>query len=267
MESYQLPDGRTIAHARAQETDKIYKDIFLDRIYLQEGIELPPDPVVIDAGANIGLFTLFVLEVCPSARICAIEPAPRTVEILRRNTAAYGAAVTVLHCGVGAGESEMEFTYFPNLTAGSGFYDEDQMQRIRDIRRSLILADPVRAKQLDTPVGEELVNYIIDRNLECEVARIPVRPLGALVDELGIGRIDLLKLDVEGSELPALHGIRDDQWPQINQMVIEVHHTKRDGDELLRILRGQGFQAGIHADPMIAIGGKSMIYARRPAAA
>lgn len=265
IESYRLPDGRTIAHARAQETIGIYDDIFRDRIYLQHGVELPEDAVVVDAGANIGLFTLFVLEACPSARVWAIEPAPRTHEILRRNAAA-SAQVTTLQCGVGAQAGELEFTFFPNLTCGSGFYDEEQMSRIREIRRSLILSDPERARQLDSPIGEELIAYIVEQHLRREVTRIPVRPIGAILDEAGVDRVDLLKLDVEGSELAALHGIRDEQWPMIRQVVIEVHDTPRDGEELLRILRGRGLDAELVHSRLFEIGGKSILYARREAA-
>jgi polyketide synthase PksN len=262
MEAYQLPDGRTIAHARAQETDSLYKDIFLDRIYLQHGIELRPDSVLIDAGANIGLFTLFALQICPSASVCAIEPAPNTFAILRENVAPYP-AVNTLQCGVGAARAEMEFTYFPNLTCGSGFYGAEQMQRIRGIRRSLILADPKRAKELDNPIGEELIAYVVEKNLERQVVRIPVLALSDILDEQRLRRIDLLKLDVEGSELAALRGIREDQWPGIRQFVIEVHHTEKDGAELLRILRQHGFEAELVHAPLYEIGGKSMIYARR----
>lgn len=262
MEPYLLPDGRAIAHARAQETDSLYKDIFGDRIYLQHGIELPEGSVVIDAGANIGLFTLFTLQTCPTATVYAIEPAPSTFEILRQNTAALP-SVKALQCGVGAEAGEMEFTFFPNLTCGSGFYDPDQMRRIKGIRRSLILADPKRAKELDNPIGEELIAYVVDRNLEREVVRIPVRPLSAILDEMGGGRVDLLKLDVEGSELAALRGIRPAQWPNIRQAVVEVHDTERHGAELVRILRDEGFEAEIVAEKLFEIGGKSMIYARR----
>lgn len=34
--------------------------------------------------------------------------------------------------------------------------------------------------------------------------------------------IDLLKLDIEGDELSALLGVREDHWPLIRQVVVEV---------------------------------------------
>ena len=44
----------------------------------------PSDRLIIDAGANIGAFTLYALLHAPQAHVIAIEPAPDTVERLRK---------------------------------------------------------------------------------------------------------------------------------------------------------------------------------------
>lgn len=48
-------------------------------------LENIPAPVVIDLGANIGLFSLYVFVLKPQARVVAFEPARDTFEILARN--------------------------------------------------------------------------------------------------------------------------------------------------------------------------------------
>ena len=44
-----------------------------------------------------------------------------------------------------------------------------------------------------------------------------------IVAQLGIGRIDLLKIDVEQAEADVLAGILDADWPLIRQLAAEVH--------------------------------------------
>lgn len=46
-------------------------------------------PVIIDAGAHIGLASLWFATRFPRARIFAVEPAPENLEILRRNASPY----------------------------------------------------------------------------------------------------------------------------------------------------------------------------------
>ncbi|MFM0205135.1 FkbM family methyltransferase, partial [Paraburkholderia fungorum] len=53
----------------------------------------------------------------------------------------------------------------------------------------------------------------------------PLRTLSAVIDENGIERIDLLKIDVEKAEGHVLRGIRQAHWARIRQMVVEVHST------------------------------------------
>jgi FkbM family methyltransferase len=45
-----------------------------------------------------------------------------------------------------------------------------------------------------------------------------------LMDELGLARIDLLKLDIEGAEYEVLASIGDEKLASIGQIVVEFHH-------------------------------------------
>ena len=46
-------------------------------------------PVIIDAGANVGLSAVFYANRFPNARIIAIEPEPSNYEMLKRNVVPY----------------------------------------------------------------------------------------------------------------------------------------------------------------------------------
>lgn len=45
-----------------------------------------------------------------------------------------------------------------------------------------------------------------------------VVPLSLALGQLGLTKVDLLKVDVEGDELAVLRGISDDDWPKIQQV-------------------------------------------------
>ena len=49
-------------------------EIFVDKLYLQEGVSILPGDIVLDVGANIGVFTLFAAK--QGAQVYAYEPVP-----------------------------------------------------------------------------------------------------------------------------------------------------------------------------------------------
>jgi FkbM family methyltransferase len=261
MESYTLPNGLTIKHSNAHETTHIYKDIFEKRLYLKHGIILPDHAVVFDAGANIGLFTLFILENCPTASLYAVEPAPKTFQALSANTSAYQ-RVKLYNCGLGSESKRMAFTYFSKLTCGSGYYQEADVERIKRLLRSLILADPEKSEFFADPVGEEFLDYYLDKELKAEIVSTQVHPLSFFIDEHRIEHIDLLKIDVEGSELEVLRGIRNGHWGLIRQMVVEVHDSRTSLPEVVELLQKHDYSIQTVSDILPNnIVGKTMVYA------
>jgi hypothetical protein len=67
-----------------------------------------------------------------------------------------------------------------------------------------------------------------------------MQTLSRFVGDHAIERIDLLKIDAEKAELEIFRGIGAQDWPKIQQVVVEVH----DQDDRLAIiiaqLRGHG---------------------------
>lgn len=67
-------------------------------------------PVVLDLGANIGVFTLWAATRWPGARCVAAEPVPRNVALLRRNLATLPAGTTeVVAAAVATADGEVTF--------------------------------------------------------------------------------------------------------------------------------------------------------------
>ena len=139
---------------------------------------LPADGSFIDIGANIGLYTLLAATtMCTAGRIVALEPYLPAYQRLCFNIAATRAGRTVwpridaLQIGVAAGGQLHGLTIDPgNLGGGS-------------------IADGV-ARFSRAGAGQRI-------DITC-------RPLLAILADLKIGRVDAIKIDIEGAEDVAL---------------------------------------------------------------
>ncbi|MGP3976838.1 amino acid adenylation domain-containing protein [Streptomyces sp. 8N114] len=87
---HELPNGLPVFARDRGEAESRYAEIFTAQGFLRHGITLGEGDCVVDAGAGIGLFTLFAGLHCPAARLYACEPSGPHSDALRRNVALYG---------------------------------------------------------------------------------------------------------------------------------------------------------------------------------
>jgi len=66
------------------------------------------------------------------------------------------------------------------------------------------------------------------------------RPIGEVLREAELKRVDFFSLDVEGFELNVLKGM-DWVGVRVNVWLIEVHETCPDKDEIRNLLRDNGY--------------------------
>jgi FkbM family methyltransferase len=86
-----------------------YKDEFVHGIYRFKSRN--PAPVVIDGGANMGMFSIVTKRDHPGARVIAFEPDPAIYEILRENLEANGVRdVTLVNAGLAAEAGTASFS-------------------------------------------------------------------------------------------------------------------------------------------------------------
>ncbi len=180
---------------------------------------LGPGDTFVDVGSNIGYFSLLAAdEVGPTGRIVAIEADPRIFAALSRITELNPSSpITLKHVAIGGEDGVLRL---------AGFDDAQDNWGISRV------------------VGADAVST-------ANTFEVPSRRLDPLLDELGIGAVDLLKMDIEGAEAFALRGMRDGLASgRYRRVLLELHPAQlRDHGanpmEVARILLDAGYRAQV----------------------
>lgn len=171
--AYQLPTGGTLLldHKHAftgcfwPDVDHYEPDV---RAFLNDALK--PGDTFIDCGSNVGYFSVQAGAIVGSSgTVVAIEANPRTYKLLERNLQANAVGIPV-QCAVTTQSGEVEL-YMPS----DG-----------DVFSSLSTGGLLKGKT----------------NQSFKVA---ARTLDDVVRDLALERVDVVKIDIEGGELDALH--------------------------------------------------------------
>lgn len=127
---------------------------------------------IIDGGGHHGVVARQYVGLFPGAKVYSFEPTPATFQVLGRNVAGIG-AIEAVNAAVGDRDGEVEF------------YIDEVEQANSLLPRSPGEGNSGRAQ----------------RSVRAEMVR-----LETFLARKGIDHVDILKLDLEGYELPALRG-------------------------------------------------------------
>ena len=165
---------------------------------------------VLDAGANVGYYTLIASRrVGPHGRVYAFEPDPLNFSYLTRNIAANSCA-NVRAFPDALGSACASRVFIPDPGGAEGYIAQDSTAKT---------GVAVRVTTIDEVLGK-----------------------------IGGPKIDLMKVDVEGSELDVLNGMHDTSRSNDRlELIIElnVHALDRSGtnpDRLAKLLIQLGFK-------------------------
>src|SRR5207247_2608064 len=111
------------------ETDYMYQEIFERQAYLRHGITIKDGDCILDIGANIGLFMLFVYQICKRPKVYSFEPNPAVFEVLSANASLYGLDVRLFNFGLSNEAKTSTFTFFPGFSLLSGFYADPAVEK------------------------------------------------------------------------------------------------------------------------------------------
>ncbi|MGH9721467.1 MAG: FkbM family methyltransferase [Bryobacteraceae bacterium] len=156
--------------------------------------------VVLDCGANVGVYTRVALE-AGAKLVVAIEPAPENIECLRRNFRAETAAGRV-------------------IIYEKGVWDKDEFLTLH----------------VD-PHNSAADSVIIHREGGVEGAKVPLTTIDKLVEELKLERVDFIKMDIEGAEQRALKGAQATLRRFHPRLALSAYHNETDPDMIPKLVR------------------------------
>jgi FkbM family methyltransferase len=179
-----MPDGSdyVLPFNLAEQERKIYGD---GDFFVRSG------DVVLDCGANVGVFTRVALNK-GAKTVVAIEPAPENIEALKRNFAPEIAAGRV-------------------IVYEKGVWDKDDWLTLH----------------VD-PHNSAADSVIIHREGGVEGARVPLTTIDKLVDELKLERVDFVKMDIEGAEQRAIVGAKTTIGKWHPRLSLSAYHNPTD---------------------------------------
>jgi FkbM family methyltransferase len=102
-------ESRFPVRARRGSSDVfVFDQIFVDREYrCLEGMENVR--TIVDAGANVGYSSAWLLSRFPDANVVAIEPDPRNFDLLARNLAPFGNRAALFRGALWSGDTTLDF--------------------------------------------------------------------------------------------------------------------------------------------------------------
>jgi FkbM family methyltransferase len=182
-----LKSGVSITAPATEPLLFLFREIWVERCYEPGPLAIAPGQAVVDIGAHVGLFSLWIGSRFPRARIIAVEPSPVLANFLRRNLATSGLAETVVvesACGAEAGTA---FLYSR---------------------------------------GAEMMNTMYPsagRAISARGVPVQVTTLDELFARHDVRSCALLKLDCEGAEYGIVLGAAPETLRRVRSVVMEYH--------------------------------------------
>jgi FkbM family methyltransferase len=260
----ELPNGMVVSYLSKNETEYVYKELWEEQSYLRHGITIRSGDCIFDVGANIGLFSLFANHLEKDISVYAFEPIPPIYELMRLNMEIYGLNVKMFDCGLSSEDKVDSFTYYPYASIMSGRF-ADTLQE-KEVAKSVFLKQQELGIS-DTDLSSVEIDELLWERLESQRQQFncQLKTISDVIQEESVQTIDLLKVDVEKSELDVLLGIREEDWQKIRQIVVEVHDMGGRLETISTLLREKDYQIVIEQDPLLVETGLYNIYARKRA--
>lgn len=170
------------------------------KIYGSGDQAVQPGNVVLDCGANVGTDTRGWLE-SGAKLVVAIEPAPENIECLRRNF-------------------KKEIASGQVILIEKGVWDKQDMLTFR----------------ID-PQNSAADSFVMAPEGGTAVAHIPVTTIDRIVDDLHLGRVDYIKMDIEGAEQRALDGALKTIARDRPKLALATEHRLDDAETLIAAVK------------------------------
>ena len=191
----QCPDGHRVLWIPQNEVFRV-RNIFDEHEYSIPPQYIPRGPLtIVDIGANIGLFALYMTTVHGACNIYCFEPVPQTLELLKKNVG-----------------DDPRIHVYPYALSNR--------------------EETARLHLHPTNSGENSLKAI--KHAPENTIRVPVKDAAGTLHRIGLNYLDILKIDTEGSEVEILESLRP-YLMYVGILIIEYHSDmdRRNIDNLL----------------------------------
>ena len=179
-------------------------EIFYDKIYERDFVKVSIDDVIVDIGANYGVFSLYSQMFKPK-KVYSVEPIKSTFENMKKNLDGYD--VVCINKAI-SDENGVETFALTNVN-GNNF----------------------SLKNIDGYHPSEVINKEL----------VETTTIDQLISDYDIPYIDFLKVDCEGGELDLFQTINKDYLKNnINKIALE-YHSMTIKETVIEILTNNGF--------------------------
>jgi FkbM family methyltransferase len=215
-----------------RDTQYIYDEIFVAQIYDHPEMRIPKHPVIMDVGANIGLYCIWAHRRYQPRSIFCYEASPRTLPYLQAN----------VECLVDQETTKVQISNRALASVSGETVTLHQSPLVSGISTLLDKSKVRWVQQLSA--SEELITFEVQTStVSAEMAahRIP--------------QVDILKIDVEGYFMEVLKGIEQPDFERIRNVVVEIDYSAEAEVTPLdveRLLTAKGYQTDREEDTFYA---------------
>lgn len=192
-----------------------FKEIFFDQVYLQhipEEVFRKETLTIVDIGANVGFFSLFMLFRHPNAKVYAFEPMPY------------------------------------NFSRLAQYKEETKLSNLFPINKAVAGAPEKLLLNYAGNGSFTTMASIFAHQHKMNSLEVEATSLQQIADEQQLSTIDFIKLDCEGAEYTILYNTPPALFRQIKALGIETHPGKGKGENaesLADFLQEQGYRIKI----------------------
>jgi FkbM family methyltransferase len=189
-------------------------EVFIKNIYLPNYLSIGANDIVVDIGANIGLFSIFAAKFTRN-KIYAIEPYPENVKYLKENITLNNFQNNIKIYPVAISDyNGIKKLYLSEISGGHLLFDHN--------------------------ISGSLVDYI----------KVKTKTLQQIIDENSLEKIDYLKMDCEGSEGHILKSTPQKYLQKIRSIVLEFHNNVSilNHYQIINLLSDSGYKCNLNWD-------------------